>query len=137
MTDQPQMKGFFRKSASMPGITEWLAVVVALLCVLSSGVIGYLVYTSTRQAQRAEMQREIGHLYDQLMDFRAEHPEVLALSRRWNVGSFEAIYRQRSDEERQLALYYTYAEPGKMAREGWDWQEMHRVLPGPGDINEQ
>lgn len=94
----------------MTTLTEWLAVSVALLGVLSSSVIAYLVYRLTRQAQYAEMQREIGHLYEQLMDFRTAHPEVLRLSRRWEEACFAAIYRQASEEDKEWALYYTYTE---------------------------
>ena len=94
----------------MPGITEWLAVAVALLGVLSSGAVAVLAYTFTRQSQRAEMQREIGHLYDRLVDFRTSHPEVLPLSRTWSEAAFGPLYRQESEADRAWALYYNYAE---------------------------
>lgn len=94
----------------MPISTEWLALLVALLGVVTSGVIGYLVYSSNRQAQHAEMQREIGHFYDKLMDFRAAHPEVLKLSRQWNESCFSRIYSQVTDEDKAWVHYYTYAE---------------------------
>jgi hypothetical protein len=173
----------------MVGVTEWLALIVALLGVPSSGVIGYLVYALTSQSQRAEIQRQVGFLYDKLMDFRAEHPEVLVLARNWNEACFAAIYRQTSEEDKRWALYLTYAELccgfsnvvlygdslrllGKRAyekqyeplvrliltehypyiasavqgpylstfikdfvidaeRKGWDWQQRHKMLPGP------
>lgn len=94
----------------MTEIIQWLAVFVTLLGVISSGTIAYLVYRSTIQAQRAEILREVSSRYDQLMDFRAKHPQVLALSRNWSEACFEAIYRQETPEERDWALYYTYAE---------------------------
>jgi hypothetical protein len=75
-----------------------------------SSVIAYLVFSSTRQSQRAELHREIGHLYDKAMDFRAEHPEVLRLSRHWDVNRFSAIYGQECDKDRQWVIYNTYLE---------------------------
>jgi hypothetical protein len=45
-----------------------------------------------------------------MMDFRAEHPEVLSLSRSWTVACFERIYRQDEPRDREWAQYYTYAE---------------------------
>jgi len=94
----------------MNGVSDWLAILVAFLGVITSSVIGYLVFLSNRQAQRAEMQREIGHLYDKLMDFRERHPEVMALSRNWEETCFSAIYRQKSTKDKQWAIYYTYVE---------------------------
>jgi hypothetical protein len=94
----------------MNGISDWLAILIAFLGVITSSLIGYLVYLSNRQVQRAEMQREIGHLYDKLMDFREQHPEVLALSRGWGETCFGAIYRQKSAKDKQWAIYYTYVE---------------------------
>lgn len=172
--------------------TEWLALGVSLLGVIFSTALAYLVYTSGRQAQRAEAARSIGNLYDKMMDFRAGHPEVLSLSRCWTVGCFERIYHQNEPRDREWAEYYTYAELccgfvngvldtreagllrkqafekhykrlvtliltehypylmsanqekylsiyivdflKKRAAEGWDWAEMHRVLPGPNEL---
>jgi|WetSurMetagenome_2_1015567.scaffolds.fasta_scaffold33070_3 hypothetical protein len=94
----------------MPGITEWLAVAVAMLGVLFSGVVALLAYSFTKQSQRAEMQREIGHLYDRLVDFRTAHPEVFALSRSWSETAFGGLYRQESEADRSWTLYYNYAE---------------------------
>lgn len=94
----------------MTEILQWLAVFVTLLGVVSSGTIAFLVYRSGVQTQRAEILREIGSRYDRLMDFRAAHPQVLALSRGWSEACFDAIYRQATPEEREWALYYTYAE---------------------------
>jgi hypothetical protein len=94
----------------MPGITEWLAAAIALFGVLSSGAIALLAYSFSRQSQRAEMQREIGHLYDRVIDFRSDHPEVLALSRSWSEAAFGALYRQGSDIDQAWVIYYNYAE---------------------------
>jgi hypothetical protein len=35
---------------------------------------------------------------------------MLRFSRQWSSRCFERIYQQRSDEDRQWALYYTYVE---------------------------
>jgi hypothetical protein len=90
--------------------SDFLAILIALLGVITSSSIGYLVYLSNKQAQRAETQREISHLYEKLMDFRVEYPEVLMLSRIWKMACFRTIYRQKSKKDRQWAIYYTYAE---------------------------
>ena len=176
----------------MAGMIEWLALGVTFLGVMLSSVLAYLVYTSGRQSQRAEAARAIGNLYDKMMDFRAQHPEVLAMSRSWSVDCFERIYHQDEARDREWTHYYTYVELccgfvnavldsreagllrqvtyrkhyrslvrliltehypylmsanqekylsqyigeflKKEAAEGWDWAEMHRVLPGPNEL---
>jgi hypothetical protein len=87
-----------------------LAVAVALLGVFCSVAVALLAYSFSRQSQRAEMQREIGHLYDRVVDFRTDHPEVLVLSRSWSEAAFSALYRQGSDQDRAWTIYYNYAE---------------------------
>ncbi len=91
-------------------MTEWLALVVALIGVVSSGVIAYLVYGLSREAQRNQIHKEIADLYDKVLAFRAEHPVVLGLSRLWKPDCFCAIYAQESDEDKQWALYTAYVE---------------------------
>jgi len=56
------------------------------------------------------MQRSIEDVYDKMVNYRAEHPEVMKLCYRWNNDSFDAIYRQRNAEEVQWVTYYNYVE---------------------------
>ena len=90
--------------------TEWLALAIAMLGVASSGLIALLVYRSSRQQSHANLQREIGNLYDKVTTFRETHIEVMVLSRHWTDSCFEAIYRQESSEDKAWALYYAYVE---------------------------
>jgi hypothetical protein len=77
---------------------------------VTSFVAAILAYRVSRQSQRSESQQEVGRLYEKMMDFRASHPEVLALSRRWTESCFVAVYNQKSEQDKQWAVYYTYAE---------------------------
>jgi hypothetical protein len=89
---------------------NWLSIAVALTGVLSSGVVGYLAFSLSKQNQRSSVQRSIEDLYEHLMEFRSLHPEVLKLSSQWSVDCFARVYRQSNAGDRQWALYYTYAE---------------------------
>jgi hypothetical protein len=94
----------------MQNSTDWIAIIVSLTGILISSVIGFLVYLSSRQSQRAEIHREIEHTYDQLMDFRADHPEVMALSREWTYDCFKLLYAHPTKESKSWVIYYTYVE---------------------------
>ena len=60
----------------------------------------------------AQAERQAGSLYDQMVRFRIEHPEIMSLSRRWQPGFFEKVYSQeRPDaESASWILYYSYVE---------------------------
>lgn len=94
----------------VPFPSEWLALAIAMLGVASSGLIAFLVYGSSRQQSHANLQKEIGNLYDRVTAFREAHIEVMVLSRHWTDTCFEAIYRQESSEDKAWALYYAYVE---------------------------
>jgi HEPN domain-containing protein len=94
----------------MSDINAWLATAVAWIGVVSSGVVAYLAYSLSKQAQRSQTQQSIGDLYNKLIDHRSAHPEVMALSRRWETRYFETLYCPASSEDLGWILYYTYAE---------------------------
>jgi hypothetical protein len=95
---------------NMQTLTDWIAIIVSVTGILISSIIGFLVYLSSRQSQKAEIHREIEHSYDKLMDFRSEHPEVLAMSREWTEACFKSLYGQSAKESKPWVIYYTYVE---------------------------
>jgi hypothetical protein len=94
----------------MQNSTDWIAIIISLTGILISSVIALLVYLSSRQSQRAEIHHEIEHSYDKLMDFRSEHPEVLAMSRNWTESCFKSLYSKPTVESKSWVIYYTYVE---------------------------
>jgi len=94
----------------MTNSPEWLGAALSVAGAVSSAIFAALALRLTKQAQRSEAHGAIGVLYDKVLDFRVAHPEMLRLSRQWSSRHFERIYQQRSDEDRQWALYYTYVE---------------------------
>jgi hypothetical protein len=90
--------------------SEWLSIATAFFGTLISAMVTILAYLLNRQSRRAETQREIGQYYNKLMDFRADHPVVFSLSRKWKEDCFYSVYNQEYDEKNQWVLYYTYAE---------------------------
>jgi type II secretory pathway pseudopilin PulG len=94
----------------MSDMNAWLATAIAWIGVVSSGIVAYLAYSLSKQAQRSQIQQSISDLYNKMTDYRSAHPEVMALSRRWEPRYFETLYHAVSDEDRAWILYYTYAE---------------------------
>jgi hypothetical protein len=89
---------------------DWLSIYIAIIGTIISGLLAYLSYSLNRQSQRASMQRSIEDVYDKMVKYREEHPEVMKLCHRWNNDSFDAIYRQHNAEEIQWVNYYNYVE---------------------------
>ncbi len=90
--------------------TSWLSIYIAVMGIVISGLLAYLSYSLNRQSQRAAIQRSIQDLYDNMIKYRTEHPEVMKLCYRWNSDSFTAAYRQSTATDRTWAIYYNYAE---------------------------
>jgi len=89
---------------------DWLSIYIAIIGTIISALLAYLSYSLNRQSQRASMQRSIEDIYDKMVRYRAEHPEVMKLCSRWNSNSFNAIYRQLNADEVQWVNYYNYVE---------------------------
>jgi hypothetical protein len=89
---------------------DWLSIYIAIIGTIISALLAYLSFSLNRQAQRASIQRSIEDIYDKMVKYRAEHPEVLRLCYRWNNDSFDAIYRQLNNDEVQWVNYYNYVE---------------------------
>ncbi len=88
----------------------WVTPAVSLAGALIAGTCALLAWSLNRRGQRGQAHLEINDRYDRLMAFRVNHPEVLALSRRWSAGNFSRMYRQDNEEDRQWAIYYSYVE---------------------------
>jgi len=86
-------------------LRDWLTLFVGLLGVFSSAAIAYLVYTLNRQTNKAQVDKAIADSYNQAMDFRADHPNVLKHSRLWNVNRFAQIYTQAKEEDEDWVHY--------------------------------
>lgn len=70
-------------------------------------VVGALVAVVTVQGQA---EKAVGDLYDQMVRFRVEHPEVLELSRKWASGNFAQVYGDGDAVDPRWVTYYSYFE---------------------------
>lgn len=86
------------------------AVVAAAVSATVSLVVALAQLRQGRITQRNQVQQDISARYDKMVDYRLQHPEVLALARRWQNGCFSAIYTQATEEEKRWAIYYGYVE---------------------------
>lgn len=87
----------------MMELTPIVAAGVSVLGALVTAAIGIAT-------NRVRASKEVANLYDQMVRFRAEHPEVLRLSRSWSDGGFLMMYRQVTQEDQAAALYCCYGE---------------------------
>jgi hypothetical protein len=87
-----------------------LGACVSLIGAVISTVFGIVAHRQSKASQFAAAESEIGNLYDNLMEFRATHPEVLPATRSWTSDKIANVYRQDSDEDRLWATYYSYVE---------------------------
>lgn len=85
-------------------------IIAALVAAAVSLVVSLLAIRQARRQQTASAYSDISDRYDKLVSYRAEHPEVLALSRSWTPACMPLVYRQASDEDRGWAVYYGYIE---------------------------
>ena len=83
--------------------TEIAAVIVTGIV----SIVGALVAIVTVQGQA---EKEVGDIYDQMVKFRVEHPEVLELSRKWQAGNFAKVYGDGGSLDPQWVTYYSYFE---------------------------
>ena len=90
--------------------SEIFSLIVAFTGVVTSALLAYLAYSLNRQSQRTAIHRSIGDLYEKLMNFRTDYPEMMQFCHQWTEDCFNFVYHQTSAEDRQWALYYTYAE---------------------------
>jgi hypothetical protein len=94
----------------MAEVRDWLTFMLGLCGLLTSTVLAFLVYSLSKQTNRAQIDKAITGSYGLLIEFRASHPEVLKLSRTWDSNRFTTIYTQSSQRDTQWVHYYTYAE---------------------------
>ncbi len=52
-----------------------------------------------------QAEKQVNDLYDQMVRFRTEHPEVMRLSRDWKPGHFAKVYGQATEEDTKWVIY--------------------------------
>ena len=57
-----------------------------------------------------QAEKQVNDLYDQMVKFRTEHPEVMRLSRDWKSGHFAKVYNQTTEKDKKWVIYYSYVE---------------------------
>ncbi len=61
-------------------------------------------------SMRVQSEKRVGDLYDQMVKFRNEHPEVLRLSRHWTSEHWARVYSQLASTDTQWVTYYCFLE---------------------------
>ncbi len=86
------------------------ALVAAGVSAAISLVIAWIQARQGADTQRAQSQQDVSAKYDKMIDYRLQHPEVLSLACRWRKENWDAVYDQKTDEDRAWAYYYGYIE---------------------------
>ena len=87
----------------MTDITANISAIVAVVGAIVSVVFGLI-------AVHSRAQKEVGDLYDQMVKFRTEHPEVLRLSRSWTHDCWSKVYIQSNSDDVSWVTYYNFLE---------------------------
>ena len=91
-------------------IAALIAATVSVLAAIVSAAFSLSNYLFSKKIKKIEAEKDIGSIYDMLIDYRLKHPEVLALSRKWEPDFIEKIYSQKSADDKQWVIYYGYIE---------------------------
>lgn len=76
-------------------------------------ILGWIAYQLSKQAQRYTAQRSIGDLQSAVANFRAEYPEVMAVSPEWGDTQAAILHGQSNGTDRDsIVRYYSYVELG-------------------------
>lgn len=87
-----------------------IGAVVSLLAAIVSTVFGLVAYRQSQDSQRAATESMVNGLYDRLMEFRVQHPQVLAATRQWTSDAIEHVYSPMNTSDHTWAIYYSYVE---------------------------
>ena len=87
----------------MTNITSTISAIVAVI-----GAIVSVIFSLTTIRNRA--QKEVSDLYDQMVKFRTEHPEILRLSRSWTHDCWSKVYGQSTSDDVAWVTYYNFVE---------------------------
>lgn len=88
-----------------------LSLVASLISAFATGVLGFLAFRLTRTANRNVAERAIGDLANTMARLRVEHPEAIALTRRWGAKDFAELYEQGAKAQLRMR-YYSYVDVG-------------------------
>ncbi|MCK5055440.1 MAG: hypothetical protein KAT34_02215 [Candidatus Aminicenantes bacterium] len=83
---------------------------VLLSAAVLLAVLVFFSFAQTRKDRKEAAFKHINNIYEKIIRFQTEHPEVLSLSRKWNTGMICRVYEQASAEDKQWAIYYTFVE---------------------------
>jgi len=84
--------------------------IIAAVAAIASVIVSTTSFFYVRKSQKTSVYQHVSGLYDKLVGFRIDHPEVLSLSRRWDQEKMVKVYRPTSDEDKDWARYFTYVE---------------------------
>lgn len=84
--------------------------IIAAVAAIASVIVSIFSFMYVRRSQKNTTYQHISDLYDKLISFRVDHPEVLSLSRKWDNGKLAKVYRPTSEEDKCWTTYYTYVE---------------------------
>jgi len=82
----------------------------AIIGAIVSVAGGIISVTFGVVAMCAQARQEVGDLYDRMVQFRTEHPEVLRLSREWTHDLRGQVYGQAESTDNQWVVYYSFVE---------------------------
>ncbi len=87
-----------------------LSALIAAFAAALSVTFSIISFFQARKSKKAAAYSQISSIYDRLISFRIEHPEVLSLSRKWDSNMMKVVYEQKNKKDKQWVTYYTFVE---------------------------
>ena len=75
---------------------------IAIIVTIFALILSHYFYWKSVNAQSFS---RIGDTYDKIVEYRLQHPEVLAIAKQWKKGDLNKI-----DSDSEIAKYYSYGE---------------------------
>ncbi|MCX6841886.1 MAG: hypothetical protein NTX53_06375 [candidate division WOR-3 bacterium] len=94
-------------------MTAIYATIAAVVSIVGAAVAVFASFWNIRHlrlGRQTEAYRTIHESYDRVVQVRIKRPELLALARKWQASRMRGVYEQATTEDREWAVYYTYAE---------------------------
>lgn len=94
----------------MLGYLSVAGAIVSLVSAVVATTLGIWTARQTRQAQQEEAYRAIHALYDKMVQYKLDNPDVMHRARHWDPSKSAMLYRSDSGEGAAWSRYCTFVE---------------------------
>ncbi|MDI6712052.1 MAG: hypothetical protein QMD96_02315 [Anaerosomatales bacterium] len=94
----------------MLGYLSVAGAIVSLVSAVVATTLGIWTAQQTRQAQQEEAYRAIHALYDKMVQYKLDNPDIVQRARTWEDSKIATMYQADSEEGAAWSRYCTFVE---------------------------